>query len=115
MLELYLRGIGFPALIVLGAVFLGFKLPSKFRIGFFTTIFTLMLTPSWAPATIVAIPLPFGYLLGASLFGGFIRELPPLVLLFWWWHIIAFPLTALLGQKIGKRIYNSTNDRAAYT
>ena len=72
----------------------------------FATLSMLLLTPSFAPATIVAVPVPFGVILAIGIFAGAIHEVPSLVYLFWQWHIAAFPLTwvaSYLLYVLGKK------------
>ncbi len=65
----------------------------KIRPIVFATLSMLLLTPSFAPATVVVVPVPFGVILAIGIFSGAIQEVPSLVSLFWQWHIVVFPLT----------------------
>lgn len=85
------------------------KLPLAYQKPTFIGVCMLLLTPSWGPATIVGVLVPFGLLFSVSLFGGFIHELPSLVISLWWWHIIVFPLVGLVAYVIGGRLF--TNKR----
>ena len=67
-------------------------LPDRFRAATFALVFTLVVTPTWAPATIAAVPVPFGFLLIISLAGNAFHELIGLLAMFWEWHLVAFPL-----------------------
>ena len=88
------------------------KLPVPSQAIAFTIVCTLLLTPSWGPATIVAVPVPFGALLAIGVFGGALHELPALVALFWKWHIVAFPVTAAICYLIGSKILETRDNGA---
>jgi hypothetical protein len=84
-----------PAVLVWWAVWpLSRRLSCVSRTAALVISGTLLLTPSWGPATIVAVPVPFGFLLGVTLFTGSWSELASLVNLFPTWHLVAFPATA---------------------
>lgn len=65
----------------------------KFRPVVFATLSMVLLTPSFAPATVVVVPVPFGVILAIGVFAGAVHEIPGLVSLFWQWHMFAFPTT----------------------
>ena len=71
----------------------------------FVIISILLLTPSVAPVTIAAIPVPLGALIFAGIMGGFLHELPRLIAVFWVWHIIAFPITGLIFYFVGAKVF----------
>ena len=98
-----------PLLIVLGllGVLLNYS-SSRRKPLWFALLFSLLLTPSLAPATINVIPVPFGYHIGVAIFAGAQLELIALLFFFGWWHLIAFPLTALVGFAIGKLVYRQS-------
>lgn len=84
-----------PAFLVWLAVWpLSRRLSYMSRVAALVVSGTLLLTPSWGPVTIAAVPVPFGLLLGVTLFGGGWLELASLVGLFGTWHLVAFPATA---------------------
>ena len=90
-----------PALLVwLAAWPLSRSLPYISRVVVLVVSATLLLTPSWGPATIVAVPVPFGFLLGITLFSGGWLELASVVSLFGTWHLVAFPATATVFYAI---------------
>ena len=74
------------------------------RLLFFVLTATLLLTPSWGPATIAFIPMPFGLIFFITLFtwswGGLLQlvDLAPI------WHSLAFPITALIAYAVGRKI-----------
>ena len=90
--------------LLIGFSFVVRRMPIKARLPVFVSVAVLLATPSWAPATIVAVPIPFGVLFFGSFFGGFIHELPELLLVFWWWHLIAFPLVGLISYFVGRKV-----------
>ena len=61
---------------------------------------TLLLTPSFGPATIAVVPAPFGYLLLATVLGDGWGSLVAWVMTYSFWHAIAFPVTALVTYLI---------------
>jgi hypothetical protein len=65
---------------------------------------TLLLTPSWGPATIAVVPVPFGVLFFLTLMTWSWNELGSWLAMFPVWHAMAFPATAcasyLLIQKL---------------
>ncbi|MFK7794308.1 MAG: hypothetical protein AB8B89_03055 [Gammaproteobacteria bacterium] len=80
-------------------------LPFKYRRLVFVVSAMLLLTPSWGPATIVYIPIPFGMLLSIGIFSGELQELFDLVALYGWWHCIAFSITGILSWLISRRLF----------
>lgn len=102
---MFFTGLGFVLLLILCFGTAIKFLPKKYQLATFTLVATLLLTPSWAPATIVAVPIPFGALLCFGLFSGALHELFNLILLFWWWHLIAFPVTGILVYLLAKKFY----------
>ncbi|WP_325892428.1 hypothetical protein [Grimontia sp. NTOU-MAR1] len=95
--------------VALVATLLVKRLTDKARVAICTTIYTLLFTPSFAPATIVVVPMPFGVMLGAGVFGGAPNEIAELLYLFWWWHLPAFIITGLISYKIAIKIVGYSN------
>jgi hypothetical protein len=58
---------------------------------------TLLLTPGWGPATITVVPIPFGVLLGITVFTFHWNELKDVIRLAPAWYSVAFPVTAALA------------------
>jgi len=61
---------------------------------------TLLLTPSFGPATITFVIVPFGLLFGIALFSAAWVDLGGLVRLFPIWHIVAFTGTAVISYVV---------------
>ena len=64
---------------------------------------TILCAPSFAPATIVAVPMPYGLILIISVFFGAMNESFGIAIHFWKWHLISFFITAsliLLGLRL---------------
>ena len=95
--------------VALVATLLVKQLLEKGRVEICTAIYTLLFTPSWAPATIVVVPMPFGVMLGVGMFSGAPNEIIDLLLLFWWWHLPAFTITALISFKVATKILGASN------
>ena len=72
------------------------RVPDPQRTRILITVATLLFTPSWAPATITVVLVPFGFLFFGTVCTWSWSELLALVQLFPLWHAIAFPVTALL-------------------
>jgi len=76
---------------------------ARLRYGLAVALFTFLVTPSFLAGGILAVPAPFGAVLLSS-----IAALHP-VEAFWtlrtWpiWHMISFPLTALVGAFVFMR------------
>jgi hypothetical protein len=69
---------------------------------------TLLLTPSWAPATITFVLVPFGFSFAFALFTWSWPDLTELIGVYPLWHAIAFPATALVAY-VGARMLPSNN------
>jgi hypothetical protein len=97
-----------PAVLVWGGVwFLVRRLSIVLRIISLVLTATLLFTPSWGPATITAVPVPFGFLLGAALFSGAWSEIIGMVTMFPVWHAVAFPATAAVFYLIVRRLLSN--------
>jgi hypothetical protein len=68
---------------------------------------TLLLTPGWGPATITMVPVPFGLLLGITIFSGHLNDAADVVLVAPRWYAIAFPVTALVVYLFRKSLSSS--------
>ena len=79
-------------------------LPPQYRPLVFALVFALVATPSWAPATIVAVPVPFGFLLVMAVAGNALHEIPVLLAMFWEWHLVAFALVFGVSYLVYARI-----------
>lgn len=77
-------------------------LPSKIRMPTFVLMAMFVFTPSLAPMTVTAVPIPFGLLFFYALIGGGLHELPGLLGLFWKWNVVAFFVTGAIGYLIGR-------------
>lgn len=89
---------------VLGAWFATKRLRASRRSLVLVVVATLLLTPSWAPATIVVVPAPFGFLFLTALLTWTWGELAKWVTMFPLWHAIAFPVTACLSYLLIRRL-----------
>ena len=85
---------------LLGVWFMVRRMPDSQRTLILVTAATLLLTPSWGPATITVVLVPFGLLFLVTLFTWSWGELVALVGLFPLWHAIAFPDTALISYLV---------------
>jgi hypothetical protein len=82
---------------LLGVWFMAKRMPDSQRSLILVAAATLLLTPSWGPATITVVLVPFGFLFIVTLFTWSWSELAGLVSLFPLWHAIAFPATAMIS------------------
>ena len=97
-----------PAILVWGGVWFLFRRLSFIpRIAILVISAALLITPSWAPATIVTVPVPFGFLLGIALFTGGWSELVGTLGFFAIWHAIAFPATAVVFYIIVRLLFSN--------
>jgi hypothetical protein len=87
-------------LLVLAVWFLVRKLETGARLASVVLTSTLLLSPSWGSATIVTVPVPFGFLLLAAVVDGSLSSLTQLVALFPIWHTVAFPATAVVSYVV---------------
>jgi hypothetical protein len=94
-------------LLVVGIYFLARRIPLWWRIPVVVASATLLLTPSLAPAGIVAVPIPIGVLLAIALFTGTWGEFLGWIGLFPMWQAIAFSGTALVSYAIARRILSN--------
>lgn len=60
----------------------------------------LLLTPSWASGILVAVPVPFGYLVGSAMITGAWSDVVAVLQQFSTWHLVAFPATATVFYVI---------------
>lgn len=81
---------------VLGAWFATRRMRDSRRSLLLVVVATLLLAPSWGPATIVVVPVPFGILFLSTLWTWNWGELARWVAMFPLWHAIFFPATACL-------------------
>ncbi|MBQ0779638.1 MAG: hypothetical protein KBT79_02405 [Thalassolituus oleivorans] len=95
--------------VALVATLLVKQLPGEHRVTVCTAIYTLLFTPSWAPATIVAVPMPFGVMLGVGALTGAPNEIVDLLWFFWWWHLPAFIITGLISYKVATKLVGVSN------
>lgn len=79
----------------------------------FIAVCILLMTPSWIPAALAGALVPLGFLLLASLFGGFAHEVPSLVYVLWQWHIVSFSLTGLLAYFISNKVFTNKAIKSA--
>ena len=95
--------LAFAALMLLpfsGVWFMAKRMPGFWRTFTRVAAATLLLTPSWGPATITVVLVPFGLLFFVALFTWSWGELAALMGLFPLWHAIAFPVTALVAYLV---------------
>jgi hypothetical protein len=82
-------------------------IPARFaRTRYFAAVisFVLCVTPSWASATIVSVPVPFGLILWFSAFPPSLDGIATTIRLWPIWHLVVFPLTATLGAFVFRRL-----------
>jgi hypothetical protein len=89
-------------LVVAGIAYATRRMAPIPRIGVFVASATLVLTPSWGPATIVMVPVPFGLHVVLALAHGELRDLASLIADYSIWHAIAFPATATLSYVLAR-------------
>jgi hypothetical protein len=68
---------------------------------------SLILTPSWSPATIVIVPVPLGFLLSITIFTGEWTDLAKWIALFPLWHAIALPATAIVSYIVVRTLLSN--------
>jgi uncharacterized membrane protein len=110
----------FEAMVVLllvatAATLLARFLPAGKKVLFCSVVYTLLFTPSWAPATIVMVPIPFGLILGFGAVIGAPNEILDLLLVFWWWHIPAFFITGFVSRKVAKKLVGTSSVKERHT
>jgi hypothetical protein len=92
-----------PLLGIVGVIsLLTRRLAYSLRVTILVIIATLLLTPSFGPATITFVMVPFGLLFGITLFSGAWLDLAGLVGHFPIWHIIAFTGTAVVSYVVAR-------------
>ncbi|RDS81372.1 hypothetical protein DWU99_16985 [Dyella psychrodurans] len=89
---------------LLGTWFMVRCMPDPQRSLILVTAATLLLTPSWGPATITVVLVPFGFLFIVTLFTWSWSELAGWVSLFPLWHAIAFSATALISYFVIRKL-----------
>lgn len=106
--------ISIVACIVIMKIFMFFirRCPLPIQLPLFVAIFTLLFTPSVGPATIVAVPVPLGFLIIVGLVFGGISEVPSLIFKFWEWYLMAILVTSVLAIIIGKRLLSNQSKKA---
>lgn len=65
---------------------------------------TLLLTPSWGPATITWVTVPFGMPLAFAVLDWHFDSLWEMIGLFPRWHAVAFPVTAVLAYLVARKL-----------
>ena len=80
------------------------SLSRPLRLLIFVVAATILLTPSWAPATITIVSMPFGMLFFVALFTWSWDGLPQLLGFAPTWHLVAFPCTAVVAYFVGRRL-----------
>jgi hypothetical protein len=99
--------VAFAALMFLplsGVWFIVRRMPESRRTPILVAATTLLLTPSWGPATITMVPVAFGFLFFVTLFTWSWNELSELVSQFSLWHAVAFPTTALIAYCVIRKL-----------
>lgn len=89
---------------VLGAWFATRSMRGSRRSLVFVIVATLLLAPSWGPATIVMVPVPFGILFLTAVLTWSWGELAKWVIMFPLWHAVAFPLTACVSYFFVRKL-----------
>ena len=107
MLFVYLVFTALMFVPVLGAWFAVRRMPDSGRSFVLVVVATLLLTPSWGPATIVVVPVPFGILFLTTLLTWSWGELAKWVGTFTLWHAIAFPATACVSYLLVRKLLSS--------
>jgi hypothetical protein len=97
MLLVYLALTAIMFVPVLGVGFATKRMTHSRRSLVLVVVATLLLSPSWGPASIVVIPVPFGTLFLTALLTWSWGELANWVGMFPLWHAIAFPATACVS------------------
>lgn len=115
MLIIFLEAMGILLLVATAATLLARFLPAEKRVLFCSVVYTLLFTPSWAPATIVMVPIPFGVMLGVSAVTGAPNEILDLLLVLWWWHIPAFFITGFVSRKVAKKLVSTSSVKESHT
>lgn len=93
---------------LLGVWFMVRRMSDPARSVILVVTATLLLTPTWGPATITVVLVPFGFLFTVTLFTWSWGELAGLVSLFPLWHAIAFPITAFISYYLIRK-WSSNN------
>ena len=103
MLAFFFIVLFLPLLGIVGVIsLLTRRLAYSLRVTILVIIATLLLTPSFGPATITFVMVPFGLLFGITLFSGAWLDLAGLVGHFPIWHIIAFTGTAVVSYVVAR-------------
>ena len=89
---------------VLAAWFVTKQMRDSARTLVLVAVATLLLTPSWGPATIVVAPVPFGVLFLTKLLTWTWGEFAKWVAMFPLWHAIAFPATACASYFLVRKL-----------
>jgi hypothetical protein len=103
MLLVYLGLTAIMFVAVLAVWFAARRMPDSRRSLVLVVVATLLLTPSWGPATIVVVPVPFGIALLTTLMTWSWSELARWLGMFPLWHAIAFPATACVSYVVVRK------------
>lgn len=106
MISAYITSVHYPILIVAVFTYLLIKCNVNYKDVSFALIFSFMLSPSWAPASIAAAPYPFGALFFNALLSGYLSDLGDLLLIFWFRNLFMFTAMFFLGRLVGKYLFN---------
>lgn len=115
MLIIFLEAMAVLLLFATAATLLARFFPEEKRVLFCSVVYTLLFTPSWAPATIVMVPIPFGVMLGVGAATGAPNEILDLLLVLWWWHIPAFFITGFVSRKVAKKLVGPSSVKESHT
>ncbi len=74
---------------------------------------TLLFAPSWAPATIAIVPVPFGLLVGLTVLDGEWAELANWIGRYPMWHAISFPATAVVAYVVVRLLPSNSSLQTA--
>ena len=107
MLFVYLASTAITFVPVLGVWFAVRRMPDSRRLFVLVLVATLLLTPSWGPATIFVVPVPFGILFFATLLTWSWSELAKWMGMFPLWHAMAFPATACLSYLLVRKLLST--------
>lgn len=100
--------------VVLGVWFATRRMRDSRRSFVLVVVATLLFTPSWGPATIVVVPVPFGILFLTALLTWTWGDLARWVAMFPLWHAVAFPLIACVSfYLVRKLLLGRANTRGA--
>lgn len=107
MLFVYLASTAITFVPALGVWFAVRRMPDSRRSFVLVLVATLLLTPSWGPATIFVVPVPFGILFFTTLLTWSWSELAKWMAIFPLWHALAFPATACLSYLVVRKLLSA--------